>query len=129
MSKLQKPRKRNLAVSNSDITHDIRSASDAKITYKTYDHAFPTNLLEFPRESHGQRVHPTQKPVALAEYLIRTYTKEGDLVVDDFLGSGTSMVAARKLGRRGIGIELDPSYVRLAYARIIAACPDQTNQK
>ena len=68
--------------------------------------------------SNGNSFHPTQKPVALYEYLIRTYTNEGDAVLDFCMGSGTTGVAAVQLGRRFIGIEIDPTYFAIAEKRI-----------
>ena len=69
------------------------------------------------------RVHPTQKPVALMEYLIKTYTNEGETVLDFCMGSGTTGVAAKNLGRNFIGIELDPDYFKIAQERIENAQP------
>jgi site-specific DNA-methyltransferase (adenine-specific) len=63
-------------------------------------------------------LHPTQKPVALMEYLIRTYTKEGETVLDNCMGSGSTGVAAINLNRRFIGIELDDKYFEIAQDRI-----------
>jgi site-specific DNA-methyltransferase (adenine-specific) len=63
-------------------------------------------------------LHPTQKPVALYEYLVKTYTNEGDTVLDFCMGSGTTGVAALKLGRKFIGIEKDPKYFAIAAQRI-----------
>ncbi len=63
-------------------------------------------------------LHPTQKPVALFEYLIKTYTNEGDLVLDNCMGSGTTGVACKNLNRNFIGIELDPEYFKIAEKRI-----------
>jgi site-specific DNA-methyltransferase (adenine-specific) len=84
---------------------------------KTYDEKYPTSQIRFNcREGRGH--HPTQKPVALMEYLIKTYTNEGDLVLDFTMGSGTTGVAARKCGRRFIGIEKDPEYFQIASSRI-----------
>jgi len=73
----------------------------------------PTSVLEFsnPRHKGG---HPTQKPVALMEYLIKTYTNEADLVLDNCMGSGTTGVACKNLNRRFIGIELDEEYFKIA---------------
>ena len=65
--------------------------------------------------------HPTQKPVALMEYLIKTYTNEGDIVLDFTMGSGTTGVAAVKLKRNFIGIELNQEYFQIAQGRIKAA--------
>ena len=63
-------------------------------------------------------VHPTQKPVALLEYLIKTYTKENEVVMDNCMGSGSSGVACRNTGRQFIGIEADDYYFQSAKARI-----------
>lgn len=77
---------------------------------------YPTQILEFGRE--GKTVHPTQKPTALFEYLIKTYTNEGDVVLDNCIGSGTTAVAAINTGRNFIGIEQDAGYVEIARNRI-----------
>ena len=66
-------------------------------------------------------LHPTQKPIPLMEYLIKTYTNPGDTVLDFTMGSGTTGVAAMKTGRRFIGIELDPNYFQIAHERIANA--------
>jgi site-specific DNA-methyltransferase (adenine-specific) len=66
-------------------------------------------------------VHPTQKPVALCEYLIRTYTNEGDTVLDNTMGSGTTGVACVNTGRHFIGIERDDKYFAIANMRIAEA--------
>lgn len=76
---------------------------------------YPRNLLEVPCE-HG--LHPTQKPVALFEYLIRTYTDEGALVLDNCMGSGTTAVACIRSGRNYIGFEMDEKYYETACKRI-----------
>jgi len=74
-------------------------------------------VLEFPAPMAG-RQHPTQKPVALMEYLIRTYTNEGETVLDFTMGSGTTGVACVKTKRDFIGIELDEGYFKIAEQRI-----------
>jgi site-specific DNA-methyltransferase (adenine-specific) len=81
---------------------------------------FPTDLLSIKADRRGTegRIHPTQKPVALMEYLIRTYTNEGELVLDNTMGSGTTGVACLNTGRRFIGIEKDPGYFATARDRI-----------
>lgn len=76
---------------------------------------YPVDVLEFPSD---KGLHPTQKPVALCEYLIRTYTNEGDLVLDNCMGSGTTGVACINTGRRFIGMELDEEYFEIAKNRI-----------
>lgn len=77
---------------------------------------YPRTILEFKK--CPERIHPTQKPVALCEYLIRTYTNEGDTVLDFTMGSGTTGVACANTGRRFIGIELDREYFNTACKRI-----------
>ena len=77
---------------------------------------YPRQTIEFGRE--GKTVHPTQKPVALMEYLIRTYTNEGETVLDNCMGSGTTGVASVNTGRRFIGIERDEAYFAIAKKRI-----------
>lgn len=72
-------------------------------------------------ESEGKTTHPTQKPVALMEYLIKTYTNEGDTVLDFTMGSGTTGVACVNTGRKFIGIELDRDYFQIAQGRIAEA--------
>jgi len=76
---------------------------------------YPTTVLEFARETG---LHPTQKPVALLEYLIKTYSIEGDVVLDSTMGSGSTGVAALGCGRRFIGIELDEKYFSVAVDRL-----------
>ncbi len=76
----------------------------------------------FRREGEvGEHYHPTQKPLALMEYLIREFTKEGDTVLDPFMGSGTTGVACAKLGRNFIGMEINPDYYAIAQRRIAEA--------
>ena len=93
--------------------HDIGYFGDGEP--RVYDGRYPTNFLEFGEESSE---HPTQKPVALMEYLIRTYTNEGDTVLDFAMGSGTTGCAAVKNGRNFIGIEMDAGYFAIAEERI-----------
>jgi len=80
---------------------------------------YPTDTVYFKTsESEGTVFHPTQKPVALFEYLIKTYTNEGDLVLDNCMGSGTTGVACKNLNRDFIGMELDEKYFEIAKKRI-----------
>ena len=81
---------------------------------------YPISVVKF-RQINSAGNHPTQKPVALMEYLINTYTNEGDTVLDFCMGSGSTGVAAMKLNRRFIGIELSEEYCEIAKARIHAA--------
>ena len=83
---------------------------------------YPLSHIDIVQEKgRGQQVHPTQKPVALMEYLIRTYTNEGQTVLDFTMGSGTTGVACMNTGRNFIGIELDPDYFDIAASRIAEA--------
>lgn len=76
---------------------------------------YPIDIIEFKKDSG---LHPTQKPVALLEYLIKTYTNENDIVLDNCMGSGSCGVAAINTGRNFIGIELDENYFNIAKERI-----------
>jgi len=78
---------------------------------------YPRSIIKFNKKSNGS-LHPTQKPVALFEYLIKTYTNEGDLVLDNCAGSGTTGVACRHLNRNFILIELEEKYVKIANERL-----------
>lgn len=78
---------------------------------------YPKQVLEFGVVERGT-IHPTQKPVALMEYLIKTYTNEGETVLDFTMGSGTTGVAARNLNRKFVGIELDEDYFNIAVERV-----------
>lgn len=80
--------------------------------YKNY----PSQVLKIPNE--GKTVHPTQKPVALFEYLIKTYTNENDIVLDNCIGSGTTAVACKNLNRNFIGFEISQEYVDIANKRL-----------
>jgi site-specific DNA-methyltransferase (adenine-specific) len=77
---------------------------------------YPTTILRHPND--GGKLHPTQKPVALMEYLIKTYTNEGETVLDFTMGSGTTGVACANLNRDFIGIEMDLDYFNIAQTRI-----------
>lgn len=84
---------------------------------------YPRSVLKISNPSFGKDrgLHPTQKPVSLLEYLIRTYTNEGETVLDDVMGSGSTGVAAVNTGRSFIGMELDPGYFETACKRIAEA--------
>lgn len=98
----------------SDCTNLIafRGRTDTK---NTTGKRYPRSVQKF---SSDRGLHPTQKPVALCEYLIRTYTNPGDVVLDNTMGSGTTVVAALRSGRYGIGIEKDDNIFRVAKDRI-----------
>lgn len=77
---------------------------------------YPRSIIRIANDS--KPVHPTQKPVALMEYLIRTYTNEGDTVMDNCMGSGTTGIACMNTGRKFIGMEQDAKYFEIAQKRV-----------
>ena len=85
--------------------------------HKTYEYKNPTTIIAFDKVRKGS-VHPTQKPVDLLEYLVKTYTNEGDTVLDNCMGSGTTGIACKNLNRHFIGIEQDANYFEIAKGRI-----------
>lgn len=88
----------------------------------TYDSTerYPKSVWTFAKDIQKSALHPTQKPVALIEYLIRTYTNEGDLLLDNCIGSGTTAVAAINTNRNYIGFEMDKGYFDIANNRVSA---------
>ena len=90
---------------------------------------YPESVLDFQTQ---RGIHPTQKPVALMEYLIRTYTNESETVLDNTMGSGTTGVASVNTGRRFIGIERDEAYFAIAKKRIedaLASLPSPNSKQ
>ena len=88
-----------------------------KALKKTYDYKNPTSII-IENKIRKDSLHPTQKPVALMEYLIKTYTNKGELVLDFTMGSGTTGVACVNTNRNFIGVELDEKYFNMAKERI-----------
>lgn len=84
-------------------------------------HKYPTNIIVIGNTERKGRVHPTQKPIALLEYLIKTYTNEGETVLDNCMGSGSTGVACININRKFIGIEKDAKYFEIAQKRITEA--------
>ena len=78
---------------------------------------YPRSVLHFSNRKE-KRYHPTQKPVELLEYLVRTYTDPGDLVLDNCMGSGSTAVAAMRAGRRFVGFETDRKYFDIARRQV-----------
>lgn len=87
--------------------------------HKHYEYKYPINLLEFKKPYGKERVHPTQKPVALIEYLIKTYTNENEIVLDFAAGSGTTGVACINTNRKCVLIEKEEKYCLLTKQRLI----------
>jgi len=102
------------------INKQPQTTGKVRLDYHTYnDQYYPTSILEIPNCSKKQEVaHPTQKPVALMEYLIKTYTQENETVLDFTMGSGTTGVACKNLNRKFIGIEKEKKYFDIAKKRI-----------
>ena len=86
-----------------------------EIKESTYIGRYPKDIIKFNKD---KGYHPTQKPVALLEYLIKTYTNEGEIVLDNCMGSGSTGVACRNTGRKFIGIELDDKYFEISKSRL-----------
>lgn len=84
---------------------------------------YPTDIIRFNAVKKGTYLHPTQKPVSLLEYLVKTYTNPGEVVLDNCMGSGTTAVACIRTGRNYIGFELDERYHAIALQRIAAEPP------
>ena len=113
VDKIHKRPKTFASEGNKVIGHRPSHTNERKVEYENY----PINILRFAR-GNNKNVHPTQKPVALMEYLIKTYTNENETVLDFTMGSGTTGVACKNLGRDFIGIEMDEGYFEIAKKRI-----------
>ena len=107
------------------VRHDLKSCTDSE-NYRQFEGRSGHRISKMRVPSSWQKfnvevgLHPTQKPVALMEYMVRTYSNSGDLVLDNCMGSGTTGVACLRTGRKFIGIEKDLSYFRVAKKRIHA---------
>lgn len=115
-----KPRKKGNYNKNND--------GNGKMVYGKFENVitinniyYPTDILKFSNAVNKGKLHPTQKPVSLLEYLIKTYTLEGEIVLDFTMGSGSTGVAAVQNNRKFIGIELDKEYFEIARNRILSA--------
>ncbi|MCQ2209735.1 MAG: site-specific DNA-methyltransferase [Paludibacteraceae bacterium] len=93
-----------------------RSNYTPKPEYK--DKKFPKSIISIKREHDNKQVHPTQKPIALMEYLVKTYSNEGDTILDNCMGSGSTGVACGNTNRNFIGIEKEEKYFNIAKNRI-----------
>lgn len=97
----------------------VRSADDYNPSKR-----YPTSIIKYSARAGEcnslNRLHPTQKPVELFEWLIKTYTNEGDIVLDNCMGSGTTAIACIRINRKFIGFEIEPKYIEIANLRIEA---------
>lgn len=112
MEERGKPRKKGGSKIDNGCYGDLRSLESFNNLY------YPTSILKFSNASKSGLLHPTQKPVSLMEYMVKTYTDEGDTVLDNCMGSGTVGVACKNVGRNFIGIEKDEGYFLKAKERI-----------
>lgn len=121
MAPLDKPYRHTMPLKHSAITGTgviSGNQTPEERQYKTYTHSHPKNLVKFPRDNGNKSLVPTQKPVALLEYLVRTYTNPGDVVLDNTMGSGTTGVACKRLDRSFIGMEMSERHFAIARERI-----------
>lgn len=114
--------KRKTATKRHDFTGTYGKQNFDELPYDSTDR-YPRSVLVFPSDKQTSKLHPTQKPVALMEYMIRTYTNEGMTVLDNCMGSGTTGVACVNTGRNFIGIEMDENYFQIAKNRIEESRP------
>ena len=87
--------------------------------YKDNGYRYPSQILNFSRDNLTKVYHPTQKPVKLIEWIIKTFTKENDLVLDFTMGSGTTGVACMNTNRKFMGVEIDENYYDIAKERLL----------
>jgi site-specific DNA-methyltransferase (adenine-specific) len=116
LGKVQKNSDSDMARGKTTGATSVITGGISKKEYLQEYTGYPKQVLSFASE--GATIHPTQKPVALMEYLINTYTNEGDTVLDFTMGSGTTGVACKKINRNFIGIELNKAYFDIASKRI-----------
>lgn len=111
--------RKTLGNTGSDVSESLKGLKNGHFTEN--DLYYPVDILDIPNTDRAGKVHPTQKPVILMEYLIKTYTNVGDVILDFTMGSGSTGVAAVNLGRDFIGIERDDKYFAIAEKRISEA--------
>ena len=116
--KMTSGHKRKTATKRGDVTPVYGKQNFSPLEYDSTDR-YPRSVQVFASDKQSCALHPTQKPVALMEYLIKTYTNGGDTVLDNCMGSGTTGVACMNTGRRFIGIEKDDKYFEIAKKRIL----------
>ena len=113
------PPKRKITSSESTKKSEHRTHREMTVNGKEYKASnYPISILQYSNASNNERgLHPTQKPILLMEYLIKTYSNENDIVLDNTMGSGTTCLAAKKLNRKFIGIEKEANYYVIACRR------------
>ena len=115
MIKLDKP---DVRKNNKVTTSSLWNKNGDIVLNKVYTERYPTSILVCANNNHKDRVHPSQKPINLLEWLIKTYSNENDLILDFTMGSGSTGVACMNTNRKFIGIELNEKYFNIAKERI-----------
>ena len=110
---------RKTSTKHKDLNSEVYNPNTKTVTYDSSER-YPRSVQLVKQDTQKSSLHPTQKPVALMEYLIKTYTNENETVLDFTMGSGTTGVACKNLNRSFIGIELDEEYFKIAQDRISA---------
>ena len=103
---------------NNNNYNDFNSCNNPSANREGDTKKYPKSILTFPRPASSKMLHPTEKPVELLEYLIKTYSNENDVILDNCMGSGSTGVACLNTNRRFIGIELDEKYFNIAKGRL-----------
>ena len=118
MEKRDKPVKvKNYAKKNNNSVYKLNNEGSDNVE-RIYEYKYPDTIIRGKWEPNKGKLHPTQKPVSLLEYLIKTYTNKNEVVLDNCMGSGSTGVAALNLGRKFIGIELEEKYYEIAKSRM-----------
>lgn len=111
-------KKGKLRTGKAEVNHNYGKFSRAITNREGKTDRFPTSIISITKRHPGVTNHPTEKPVELLEYLIKTYSKEGDLILDNCMGSGSTAIACIKTDRHYIGYEIEKEYYEIAKARI-----------
>ena len=111
-------KKRTNKVKNGKLGKLIDSKNRKAFDYNDTGKRYPLQIVQFKRDILSSNLHPTQKPIALLEYLVKTYSNEGDMILDFTMGSGSTGIACQNLNRNFIGIELDKEYFEIAKKRL-----------
>ena len=120
MTEADKVYKRGLVVRDKELDLQQSDNYGEQKSFEQIDNGlrYPKRIQYFNNNFTQRQLHPTEKPVELCEYLIKTYTDEGDLILDNCIGSGTTAISAINTDRSYIGIELDEDYYNIAHKRI-----------
>lgn len=111
-------KKRSNKIKDGKLGFLVDSGGRKPLKYEDSGLRYPTQVVSFKRDILTNNLHPTQKPIALLEYLIKTFSNEGDLVLDATFGSGSTMIASINTDRNYVGFELNPDYFKIAQTRI-----------